>query len=350
MARRIISPEDAEENYGIVASHNEMDNGELRFRLMCFKDEETGYIRTQTEESKEGWQNAHCHHGLLETYIVQEGSIVFAEFKDGQPVCREYMPGDVFTVKPYIPHNVYMRKNSVIHTVKHGKAVPNPNKEVPSDPWKDKEVKPDWWEDTDGGDGGCKVLNNLKGEKSIEDTLKKYGIKNKKHATNKKHAQFSKVYMHFDNLIWQLPAWLFALLTIAVATLKFNSEATIFENNFISCYIFIALAIFGGIISYAMYRFRYHQIIERGRISQTVLSPQTLVQIFVISMVAMPTLICLRLIFGAELTEFNYFEVITIFILIAVFVERDLRKRTYKRYERLDKKDEYNEYNETGSY
>jgi hypothetical protein len=53
---RQISPEEAEKNYGIKTKHNEMDNGQLRFRLE--KDDGTKYVLT-IEGNNRAWQDSH---------------------------------------------------------------------------------------------------------------------------------------------------------------------------------------------------------------------------------------------------------------------------------------------------
>ena len=72
---KYISAEEAR-SLGIEAVHQEMENGERRFRLVS--SDGSSYIRT--EASKEGgWQNSHFHEQLTEIYIVQSGWLVYAE-------------------------------------------------------------------------------------------------------------------------------------------------------------------------------------------------------------------------------------------------------------------------------
>ena len=140
---RIITPEDAENEYGITTKYSEMPtNHEVRFRMNC--SDGTAYIKTLTSKEMEGWQNAHYHKGLSETYIVGEGSIILAEVKNNKIICQEYNRGEVFTIKPNVSHNIYMRKGSTIHTVKHGKAVTSKD-------------SVDWWCDSEE----CAKLNSI---------------------------------------------------------------------------------------------------------------------------------------------------------------------------------------------
>jgi hypothetical protein len=102
---------------GISTSHSRMDNGELRYRLVA-KDG-SSYIRT--EASADGaWQNSHYHKSLHETYIVQDKWLAFAEL-DGDDLRLWIMqPGDIYTTRVGVSHNVYLPPHAVLHTVKHG--------------------------------------------------------------------------------------------------------------------------------------------------------------------------------------------------------------------------------------
>ena len=113
---------------GINASGEVMDNGELRIR--CMHEDGSGYIRTEPPENqKPKWQNAHFHKGVRETYIVQKGLMAFAsESPEGKMSIMLYEAGDVVTSVPYHQHNVYLYAGAVIHTVKHGEPVGNPQK------------------------------------------------------------------------------------------------------------------------------------------------------------------------------------------------------------------------------
>ncbi len=53
---------------GVSIEHNQMPNGEFRFRLK--HEDGTAYIRTEVTDSG-GWQKSHYHRGVRETYIVQ---------------------------------------------------------------------------------------------------------------------------------------------------------------------------------------------------------------------------------------------------------------------------------------
>jgi hypothetical protein len=102
---------------GVWTHHSEMPNGELRFRLR--HDDGTGYSRTEAGDGG-GWQKSHHHRTVRETYITQHGRIAFAELIDGELRIRVFGPHEICTTEPNVPHNVYLYRDTVIHTVKHG--------------------------------------------------------------------------------------------------------------------------------------------------------------------------------------------------------------------------------------
>lgn len=102
--------------FGINTRHEEMPNGELRFRLLSIDG--SSYIRTESNNAT--WQNSHYHKKLKEMYIVQKGWIAFAEYIDGKLRLKLYYPGEFVISQPNVKHNVYLSANSVIHTVKFG--------------------------------------------------------------------------------------------------------------------------------------------------------------------------------------------------------------------------------------
>ncbi|TVZ05038.1 hypothetical protein EAS64_10480 [Trebonia kvetii] len=57
---------------------------------------------------------------MLETYIVQDRWLAFAEL-DGDGIRLWIMrQGDVYTTRPGVSHNVYLPAYAVTHVVKHG--------------------------------------------------------------------------------------------------------------------------------------------------------------------------------------------------------------------------------------
>ncbi len=114
--KRKVDCVEALEKHGVFNNHEQMPNGEYRFRLAS-KDG-SSYIRTVAERG--GWQSRHHHKRLRETYIVQHGWMVIVQWlPDGRSSCR-LLPGGIITTKPSIPHNIYLPSGAIIHTVKHG--------------------------------------------------------------------------------------------------------------------------------------------------------------------------------------------------------------------------------------
>lgn len=111
-----FTPEVAEQ-YGVAASHGRMDNGELRYRLIS--TDGSAYVRVEAS-AEGGWQNSHYHNAVLETYIIQKGWAAFVELDNDGLTWRIMQPGDVYTTRREVSHNVYLPGHAVIHVVKHG--------------------------------------------------------------------------------------------------------------------------------------------------------------------------------------------------------------------------------------
>lgn len=110
--------EDQARELGIEAVHQQMDNGERRFRLVS--SDGSSYIRT--EASSEGsWQNSHFHKELTEFYVIQSGWLVYAELASNNELNLRYMKqGDSILVPPLAHHNLYMSPYTVTHVIKYG--------------------------------------------------------------------------------------------------------------------------------------------------------------------------------------------------------------------------------------
>lgn len=115
---RQLSDKDAEA-LGVIAHHEQMDNGEYRFRLIA--SDGTAYIRTVAGD-RGAWQNSHFHKAVRETYVVQSGWMAFAERKEHDVTIQVYRPNQLLMTEPRVSHNVYLPAGAVIHTVKHGVA------------------------------------------------------------------------------------------------------------------------------------------------------------------------------------------------------------------------------------
>ena len=113
------------EDPSAVFDSRKMDNGETRMRLKFPNG--GGYIRTEAAEG--GWQNAHHHKGLRETFIVEHGWLALAEnYHNGVRHVTVYRSGEIFTCGPGVDHNVFLPEGGVIHTIQYGKPIGNPDK------------------------------------------------------------------------------------------------------------------------------------------------------------------------------------------------------------------------------
>lgn len=114
---RNISAEEAR-SLGIETVHQQMENGERRFRLVSADG--SSYIRTESS-SQGGWQNSHFHEELTEVYIVQRGWFVYAELTINSELYLKFInEGETLTVSPLVHHNLFMSPYTVTHVVKYG--------------------------------------------------------------------------------------------------------------------------------------------------------------------------------------------------------------------------------------
>ena len=88
--------------FGITTNHERMENGEVRFRLTG--RDGSSYIRCENTGGPV-WENSHSHSALREMVIVQEGRVVFAEYREGTARLRELPPGGWAVTVPGVPHN-----------------------------------------------------------------------------------------------------------------------------------------------------------------------------------------------------------------------------------------------------
>lgn len=233
---REITPEDAAKLHGISTQHHQMPNGELRFRLK--KNDGTAYIRT--EASSEGaWQRSHYHNSVRETYIVQKGWIAYAELIDGKRRLRSFQTGELFTTQPGVIHNVYMPESAVIHTVKHGEASTEDRIEDYA---------------TSQFDVVTQCLTKYQILREADVTARGISIE-----------ESSETYRHFDNLIWQLPAWCTAIFMVAVVGTNSLSDTNVLvkasglaSKSVITGFLFLVFFLIFA-LTHALYRFRVHQ-------------------------------------------------------------------------------------------
>lgn len=181
-----ISIEIAKSSHGIMTIHEEMANGERRFRLR--KADGTAYIRTEASTSG-SWQNSHYHSCVQETYIVQKGWMAFAELVDDVLCIKIYEENEVVTTRPNVIHNVYLPGEAIIHTVKHGIATT---------------------EDRITG------LETLAFDKVTKALASEVDIRASAIRRTLKRAEYGDTYRHFDTLIWQVPAWSTAIFAFSI--------------------------------------------------------------------------------------------------------------------------------------
>ena len=117
---RALSPQETEA-LGVTTLHEEMDNGELRFRLRA--SDGSSYIRTQSSPNS-GWQNSHLHRRVHELNVIQQGAMVVVEERDGALSIQVLRAGDYYVCPLNVPHNSYMAPGTVAHTVKYGQDLP----------------------------------------------------------------------------------------------------------------------------------------------------------------------------------------------------------------------------------
>ena len=105
--------------HGITTNHEQMENGELRFRLVS--NDGTSCMRIQATDTG-AWQNSHSHATLRELCVVQTGWIVFVEYDEDTKTCtfKKVNAGEICQSRPRVPHNMYVSANSVHYSVKFG--------------------------------------------------------------------------------------------------------------------------------------------------------------------------------------------------------------------------------------
>lgn len=262
-----ISIETAERKYGIQATHGLMLNGEKRFRLSKIA-EGSGYIRTEASESG-GWQNAHYHEQVLETYVVQTGWIVACELRNSEYSYMQYNEGEVFTTSPNVVHNIYMPANAVLHTVKHGQMPPGKSIDRI-----EKAAEPEQMTKANKALSETELLAIIRGQQAHRPSSKPSpssisDLQSNSASPSGAAVLYNDVYRHFDNLIWKTPAWSVAVITIAfIGAANMKQDGAIAEFlklhdksywPYLPSSIFLCMGLFLVLLSYILYRFRWHQ-------------------------------------------------------------------------------------------
>lgn len=92
-------------------------NGETRERIRY--PDGTACIRTIANGS--GWQNAHSHQKVRESYLIRSGQVLFVELHGNEELHgRMYCEGEEFRTIPGRPHNLYVFAGADFLTVKYG--------------------------------------------------------------------------------------------------------------------------------------------------------------------------------------------------------------------------------------
>lgn len=111
-----LSDEDANK-HGIHTIHHEMENGEMRFRLVS--ENGSSYILTRSTLNN-GWQKSHIHYKKREFYVVEKGFVLIALLVGNEVKIKKLCENDSFFIPVGVAHNVLMCDNAVMHTVKFG--------------------------------------------------------------------------------------------------------------------------------------------------------------------------------------------------------------------------------------
>jgi len=256
-----ISSVGAAESHGISTKHEQMPNGELRFRLSSSSDG-TKYIRTAAGGTG-AWQDSHFHRSVRETYIVQHGWMAYAELDAGGVSLTVYREGDLFTTSTLTPHNVYLPASAVIHTVKHGHSTLGD------------------WESSPELDTRTKHLS--------ESDILSLSSRRSGGGVDESASPYNAAYRHFDILIWQGPAWATAVFVgavIGVGTAQGAGGPLVTSGGPVTPHLFLGaflgvvfLAIFA--LGHVIYRFRVHQAPFRRHRTSRLASAQAYLQTLV---------------------------------------------------------------------
>ena len=103
--------------YGVSTYHNQMDNGEKRFRLSTQSG--SSYILS-IDPAENAWQNSHYHEKKKEFYVVEKGWILIAVLEEDGVKIRKLGADESMFVPSGVKHNVYMTTDAIVHTVKYG--------------------------------------------------------------------------------------------------------------------------------------------------------------------------------------------------------------------------------------
>lgn len=216
---------------GVTTCHERMPNGELRFRMMG--PEGDGYVRTIAVPGS-GWQRAHYHSGIVETYVVQAGWLVLATLRQGRVTLERVVEGQVVSTEPGVPHNVYLPAGSVVHTVKHGKS----------------DVR-DWLPHP--------MLDTMTHGLQESDLVEIAQCGSSKDVPDARFGPYVDIYNSLDSLIWQVPGFFLASTAVIfgfIANTLSRDAVVLPRIVWAGMFLFTGMLLLVG--TYSMYRIRQH--------------------------------------------------------------------------------------------
>lgn len=230
-----ISDNVAELEHGVTCAHEQMENGERRFRLR--KCDGTAYIRTESSKFG-GWQSSHYHSSVRESYIVQEGWMGFAELIDGRLSLKIYSENELVTSRPMVVHNVYLPSDAVIHTIKHGRA---------------------------NGADWLTGPETLAFDKVTKALISEVDVKACAMQQTPTRPEYGDTYRHFDNLIWQVPAWSTAVFAFSIQAISQIYSTPLSQSHLIVPTVATVSSICLFCFALVLARFRVHQRAFKSR-------------------------------------------------------------------------------------
>jgi hypothetical protein len=249
---------------------------------------------------------------VKETFIVQAGWIGYAELQNGATRFFVYRMGEMFTTPPEIIHNVYMSDGAVIHTVKHGLGI-----------------------------GEARLIDDrTKRFDSETSRVSEALLRQRALLTSQQNddqyntplPRYNEAYRHFDNLIWQVPAWttaIFAVVLAGMTQLTIDSPILAFVGLAATPLLAASCGLFGIFVlslSHALYRFRWHQVRTKP---YTPLHPLRSPQVYLQLLVNAESFVLLLL--AAQGTGLTIANVVVVLVLvfgaICFLQERELIRR-----------------------